>query len=79
MISWKEEGFVIYDFRFGILTISTGFVDCEGIITDGKAMTICASRDGESWFCFDRHLSTPFPRPLTLNIRIMFNETSYKD
>jgi len=38
MISWKEEGFVIYDtctcvfckyFRFGI-------DDCWGIITDGK-------------------------------------------
>jgi len=34
MISWKEEGFVIYDFRFGGFLID----GCGGIITDGKAM-----------------------------------------
>ncbi len=35
IISWKEEGFVIYDFRFGIYDF--GLMIAEGIITDGEA------------------------------------------
>ena len=34
MISWKEEGFDIYDFRFGDLRFGIAW----GIITDGKTL-----------------------------------------